>query len=86
MSLYSQRELSIVVRDRYGIKPLFWTIIDGELLVAAGMKAFLPLGWQPEWHIKSIIDVGFQIGPKTIFKNVQKVGVFLNLHSGNFSC
>ena len=33
----SQRELFIVVRDRYGIKPFFWTIIDGELLVAAGI-------------------------------------------------
>ena len=41
----SQRELFIVVRDRYSIKPLFWTIIDGEFLVAAGIKAFLPLGW-----------------------------------------
>ena len=31
----SDREIFIAVRDRYGIKPLFWTVLDGELLVAA---------------------------------------------------
>lgn len=36
--------LFIVIRDRYSIKPLFRMIIDGELLMTAEMKAFLPLG------------------------------------------
>ncbi len=70
----SERDIFVAVRDRYGIKPLFWTIVDGELLVAAEMKAFLPLGWKPEWDIKSIVDGSFQIGTGTIFKGVQKVG------------
>ena len=70
----SERELFVAVRDRYGIKPLFWTIQDGELLLAAEMKAFLPLGWKPEWDVKSIVGGDFQIGNSTIFKNVQKVG------------
>ena len=70
----SERDLFIAVRDRYGIKPLFWTIVDGELLVAAEMKAFLPLGWTPEWDIKSVVDGSFQISAGTIFKGVQKVG------------
>lgn len=69
----SERELFVAVRDRYGIKPLFWTIQDGELLLAAEMKAFLPLGWKPEWDVKSIVGGDFQIGNSTIFKNVQKV-------------
>jgi asparagine synthase (glutamine-hydrolysing) len=69
----SERELFIAVRDRYGIKPLFWTIQNGELLVAAEIKAFLPLGWKPEWDVKSIVGGDFQIGNLTIFKNVQKV-------------
>lgn len=76
LSLYdSQRDLFLAVRDRYGIKPLFWTVVGGELLVAAEMKALKPLGWKPEWNIKAIIDGSFQIGPTTIFKNVQKVCV-----------
>ena len=68
-----ERELFVAVRDRYGIKPLFWTIQNGELLVAAEMKAFLPLGWKPEWDVKSIVGGDFQIGNQTIFKKVQKV-------------
>ena len=69
----SERDIFIAVRDRYGIRPLFWTIVDGELLVAAEMKVFLPLGWTPAWDIKSIVDGSFQIGSGTIFKGVQKV-------------
>ena len=68
-----ERELFIAVRDRYGIKPLFWTMLDGELLVAAEIKAFLPLGWKPEWDVKSIIGGDYQIGNATIFKNVLTV-------------
>ena len=72
--LYDQeRELFLAVRDRYGIKPLFWTIQDDELMVAAEMKAFLPLGWKPEWDVKSIVGGDFQIASATVFKGVQKV-------------
>ena len=74
MCLYDQeRELFLAVRDRYGIKPLFWTIQNGELMLAAEMKAFLPMGWKPEWDVKSIAGGDFQIASATIFKGVQKV-------------
>ena len=69
----SSNETFIAVRDRYGIKPLFWTIRDGELLVAAEMKAFVPLGWKPEWNVNGIVGGAFQLGSQTIFENVQKV-------------
>ena len=67
----SERELFLAVRDRYGIKPLFWTVVDGELFVTAEMKAFLPLGWKPEWDVEGIVDGSHQIGSRTIFKAVQ---------------
>ena len=69
----SDNELFIAVRDRYGIKPLFWMVQDGQLMVAAEMKAFVPLGWKPEWDIDGIMDGSFQCGSGTIFKGVQKV-------------
>ena len=71
----SINELFIAVRDRYGIKPLFWMVHDGELMVAAEMKAFIPLGWNPQWNVDGIMDGGFQIGSGTIFKNVKKVSL-----------
>lgn len=67
------------VRDRYGIKPLFWTIqqdpqtLHRRLLIAAEIKAFLPLGWTPEWDVRSLKDVGWNHDERTVFKNVQKV-------------
>lgn len=75
----AERQLFIAVRDRYGIKPLFWTVQDGQLLVAAEMKAFLPLGWKPEWDMRSVADGGYQVGSATFFNGVQKVGLYHRL-------
>lgn len=69
----SHDEVFIAARDRYGIKPLFWTIQGGELMVAAETKALIPLGWKPEWNVDGIVNGSFQVGSKTIFKDIQKV-------------
>lgn len=67
------KSLFIAVRDRYGIKPLFWTVQNGRLLVASEIKAFLPLQWTPEWDVKSIIEAGWNFDDRTLFKDVKKV-------------
>ena len=69
----SETRFFVAARDRYGIKPLFWTIVDGRLLIAAEAKAFLPLGWQPEWDVKSLMDGGWSNDQRTVFQNVHKV-------------
>lgn len=66
-------QLFVALRDRYGIKPLYWTIQDKRLLVAAEMKAFLPFGWKPEWDVKSLLDAGWNHDERTIFESVSKV-------------
>jgi len=72
--LYDEEtQLFIAVRDRYGIKPLYWTVQEGRLLIAAEIKAFLPLGWKPEWDVKSLLDAGWNHDERTIFKDVTKV-------------
>jgi asparagine synthase (glutamine-hydrolysing) len=69
----------IALRDRFGIKPLFWTVqqdphtLQRKLLIAAEMKAFSPLGWEPEWDVRSLKDAGWNHDERTIFKGVQKV-------------
>jgi asparagine synthase (glutamine-hydrolysing) len=74
LCLYDSRaQYFIAARDRYGIKPLFWTIVNGRLLLAAEAKAFLPLGWEPEWDVRSLADDGWHFGCRTLFKGVQKV-------------
>lgn len=68
-----EKRLFIAARDRYGIKPLFYTVQNGRLLVAAEAKAFLPLGWQPEWDVKSIVEGGWNFDTRTLFAGVKKV-------------
>ncbi|EON67269.1 asparagine synthase (glutamine-hydrolyzing) [Coniosporium apollinis CBS 100218] len=74
LCLYDSRtQFFVAARDRYGIKPLFWTRQDGRLLVAAEAKAFLPLGWRPEWDVKSLLDAGWNHDERTLFKGVAKI-------------
>lgn len=76
LCLYDSRtQFFVAARDRYGIKPLFWTIVDGRLLIAAEAKAFLALGWKPEWDVKSLLDAGWNHDERTLFIGVQKVAL-----------
>ena len=69
----SNRQLFLASRDRSGVKPLFWTIVDNRLLLASEAKALLPYGWQPEWDVRSIVTSAWLTEERTIFKGVQKV-------------
>ena len=67
------RQLFLAIRDRYGIKPLFWTIHAGQLLVAAEAKTFPGFGWKPEWDVASIVEGGWNFDDRTLFKGVEKI-------------
>lgn len=74
--LFDNREGSrrvIAGRDRYGIKPLLWTIVGEQVLFAAEAKAFLPLGWKPQWNVRGITDSGWMMDDRTVFKGVRKL-------------
>ncbi|KAK0632482.1 asparagine synthase [Immersiella caudata] len=67
----------IAARDRFGVKPLFWTVVEGKgqarVLIAAEAKAFLALDWKPEWDVGAIADGGWEHGDRTLFRGVKKV-------------
>lgn len=63
----------MLARDRFGIKPLFWTVWEGRLLVAAEAKAFLGMGWRPRWNGEAIVSGAWQVGERTLFEGVRKV-------------
>lgn len=74
--LFDERKESrrvIAGRDRFGIKPLLWTVVDDRVLFAAEAKAFLPMGWTPEWDVHSISDSGWMMDDRTVFKGVRKL-------------
>jgi hypothetical protein len=79
MVIYDDRSGEVwALRDRMGIKPLFWTIVGNELLIASEMKAFLPVGWKPEWDVESIALGRTEHGRWTLFKDVYRVGEFFS--------
>ena len=63
----------IVVRDRFGIKPVFYTYINGRLVIASEIKAFMGLGWKAEWDVTSLKEAGYFVDNRTVFKNVFKL-------------
>ncbi|KAJ6594362.1 putative asparagine synthase [Mycena capillaripes] len=72
--LYDQkRRLILAARDRFGIKPLYYTRANGRLLVASEIKAFLPFGFQAQWNVESIVHQGEYADDRTIFQGVYKL-------------
>ncbi|KAJ7762649.1 putative asparagine synthase [Mycena metata] len=68
-----KRRLLFAARDRFGIKPLYYTVSNGRILFASEIKAFMGLGWKAEWDIDSIIHNGEVSDERTVFKGVQKL-------------
>ena len=54
----ASKQCFVAAGDRYHIKPLFWTVAGSQLLISAEAKGFLPLGWKPEWDVKSVQEAG----------------------------
>jgi asparagine synthase (glutamine-hydrolysing) len=44
-------------RDRFGIKPLYWAMVDGRLCLGSELKALIALGLEPRWDSTSLAHV-----------------------------
>ncbi|MDU0356379.1 asparagine synthase (glutamine-hydrolyzing) [Paraglaciecola aquimarina] len=81
-----------LVRDRFGIKPLYWALADdGDLLVASELKA---LKLHPklntdlcEQAIEDFFSLGYIVEPKSIYKSVKKLaaGHYMEVDIDDFS-
>ena len=63
-------------RDRFGIKPLHYTIYQGQLLVASEAKALFALGLPARWDMESMTDVLFGIPmqpDRSLFEGVRQL-------------
>ncbi|KAJ7693429.1 putative asparagine synthase [Mycena rosella] len=67
------RQFIFAGRDRFGIKPLYYTRVNGRLLIASEMKAFLPFGFKAEWNVESIFHQGEYADDRTVFQGVYKL-------------
>ncbi|KAJ7573240.1 putative asparagine synthase [Mycena floridula] len=80
----SHKDLLIAGRDRFGIKPLYYTVVDGRLLLASEMKALSMLGWKPEWDVDSIINMGDYNDDRRFSKASTRSELLLAAHSLTF--
>ena len=75
-------------RDRFGIKPLYYAVVDGVFYFASEIKALLPFLPAVETDLegfKDYLTFQFCLGGKTLFKGVQELlpGHFLRVRNGH---
>ena len=77
-----------LVRDRFGVKPLYWTIADGILLFGSELRALMA---HPSFRrevnrdaIAAVVRYGYVPAPATVFHNVHKLpaGTILTAQPG----
>jgi asparagine synthase (glutamine-hydrolysing) len=74
-------------RDRFGIKPFYYAVIDGVLYFASEVKALLPFLPKVETDLAGLADYltfQFPLAGKTLFAGVQELlpGHFLRVRNG----
>lgn len=87
-ALYDERDDSLLlVRDRLGIKPLFYARTKTGVMFASELKGLLPLlNQQPEVEpeaLSGFLDYQFHSGEDTIFRQIKRVlpGQCLQIHA-----
>lgn len=71
----SRSDSMVAVRDRFGIKPLFYAVKDGEVLFASEIKALLALGVPGRWNSQGYAQEMFMLRPHndTLFEGIHAV-------------
>ena len=85
----NKSKILYLVRDRIGIKPLYWGCLNGLLIFSSELKAFKHLKvWQPEIDINSVASFmrhNYIASPNSIYKNIYKLapGTILAIKKGS---
>jgi asparagine synthase (glutamine-hydrolysing) len=82
-----ERQTLFCARDRFGIKPFYYAVVDDVLYFASEIKALLPFLPTIETDLEGLNDyLSFQfcLAGKTLFKGVHELlpGHFLRVHNG----
>ena len=70
------QDLLFCARDRFGIKPFYYTVVDGELYFASEIKALLPFVPQIETNLeafKEYLTFQFCLAGKTLFQDIYEL-------------
>jgi asparagine synthase (glutamine-hydrolysing) len=87
-AIYDKRDRSVILsRDRFGVKPLYYTIMNGKLLFSSEIKAIFrnPIvdrGVDYE-SVSNFFTFRYNSSPQTLFRNIKKLepGKYLKVTS-----
>jgi asparagine synthase (glutamine-hydrolysing) len=68
-----REQVMIAVRDRFGIKPLYYAIVNGDVVFASEIKTLKALGVPMAWNFESISGGLFNTHENAIFDGVHSV-------------
>ena len=65
----------LAIRDRFGIKPLFYAVHEGDVLFASEVKALLALGVPARWSREALFQEAFHFRPhsRSLFAGIYTV-------------
>src|SRR5215470_7542284 len=65
----------LAIRDRFGIKPLFYAVHEGDVLFASEVKALLALGVPARWNREAVFQEAFHFRPhsRSLFEGIYTV-------------
>jgi len=63
----------VAIRDRFGIKPLYYSVVNGEVFFASEIKTLLALGVPSRWDFEGAYGVMICPHEKTLFAGVNAV-------------
>ncbi len=73
-NLWDERnQLFIAARDRFGIKPLYYTVHENRLYVASEIKALIAAGVPAAWDEESYLTRAFFFRDRSLFNNIHQV-------------
>jgi asparagine synthase (glutamine-hydrolysing) len=81
-------ETLFAARDRFGIKPLYWTVHDGSVVIASEAKALFAAGVPARWDAESFHQANSLMTPvqdRSLFAGVRQVppGHYLVVRRGD---
>jgi asparagine synthase (glutamine-hydrolysing) len=80
-----RERIMIAIRDRFGIKPLYYAVVNGEVFFASEIKALLALGVPAKWNAEGVYGAWGQSHEITQFAGINTVppGCYAIAKEGN---